>query len=120
MSVNRTIYSAILRVPSSVTSIIPIHKICFSLFYYTGLYFIYKLFKRFNIKFSLLDKFNIKNSHLLITNFLIGSIALAIEYYLLFNYIDFMPNPLVFLTLFIVSLYFAISMFSLIRTNKLE
>ena len=45
-----TIYSAILRVPSSVTSIIPIHKICFSLFYYTGLYFIYKLFKRFNIK----------------------------------------------------------------------
>lgn len=115
-----TIYSAILRVPSSVTSIIPIHKICFSLFYYTGLYFIYKLFKRFNIKFSLSDKFNIKNSHLLITNFLIGSIALAIEYYLLFNYIDFMPNPLVFLTLFIVSLYFAISMFSLIRTSKLE
>lgn len=115
-----TIYSAILRVPSSVTSIIPIHKICFSLFYYTGLYFIYKLFKRFNIKFSLSDKFNIKNSHLLITNFLIGSIALAIEYYLLFNYIDFMPNPLVFLTSFIVSLYFAISMFSLIRTSKLE
>mgnify|MGYP002658730594 FL=1 len=31
-----------------------------------------------------------------------------------------MPNPLVFLTLFIVSLYFAISIFSLIRTNKLE
>lgn len=115
-----TLYSTVLRVPSSVTSKIPIHKICFSLLYYIGLYFIYKLFKRFNIKFSTLDKFNIKNSHLLITNFLIGSIALAIEYYLLFNYIDFMPNPLVFLTLFIVSLYFAISMFSLIRTNKLE
>ncbi len=115
-----TIYSAVLKVPSSVTSTIPIHKICFSLLNYIGLYFIYKLFKRFNIKFSLSDKFNIKNSHLLITNFLIGSIALAIEYYLLFNYIDFMPNPLVFLTLFIVSLYFAISMFSLIRTNKLE
>ena len=115
-----TIYSAVLKVPSSVTSTIPIHKMCFSLLYYTVLYFIYKLCKKFSINFSILDKFKIKNSLLLIVNFAIGSIAMAIEYYLLFNYIDFMPNPLVFLTLFVISLYFTISMISLIRTNKLE
>lgn len=116
-----SIYSIILNIQSSVTSIIPIHRLCISLLLYTCLYLFYLLCKKFKTNISIMDKFKIKsNSFLLILNFIIGSIAIGFEYYLLFNYIDLMPNILIFFSLFILLLYFSISMFSLIRTNKLE
>lgn len=116
-----SIYSIILNIQSSVTSIIPIHRLCISLLLYTCLYLFYLLCKKFKTNISIMDKFKIKsNSFLLILNFIIGSIAIGFEYYLLFNYIDLMPNILIFFSLFILLLYFYISMFSLIRTNKLE
>lgn len=119
-AISVAIYSSILQIPSSQTALIPIHRLCVSLLLYSGLYIIYALCKKFNINISLLDKLKNKNTLLLVVNFLIGSVALGIEYYLLFNYIDVMPNSLVFLSLFVISLYFAISIFSLIRTSKLE
>ena len=57
---------------------------------------------------------------LLVLNFVIGTIAIGTEYYLLFKYIDLIPNALVFFSLFVLSLYFGISLYSLLRTNKLE
>lgn len=113
-------YNTILNVPSTVTSVIPIHRIMFSTLFYICLFLFVILCKKFKINISILDKLKIRISSLLILNFVIGSLAICIEYYLLFNYIDFMPNFLVFTTLTIITLYFAISIYSLIRTNKLE
>lgn len=114
------IYSSILSVSSSVTTTIAIHKILFSILFYSCLYILYLMCRKFTINISILDKFKIKNAFLLIINFVIGSVAIGCEYYLLFNYIDFIPNFLVLLSLFVVSLYFAISLYSLFRTSKLE
>lgn len=113
-------YHTILNVPSTVTSLIPIHRIIFSTLFYICLFWFAILCKKFKINISILDKLKIRNSSLLILNFVIGSLAICIEYYLLFNYIDFMPNFLVFTTLTIITIYFAISIYSLIRTSKLE
>ena len=111
-------YSIILGVPTLVTSTITIHKICLCILLYICLYSIYKLSMKFKINLSILDKFKRKISFLLILNILIGSIAIGVQYYLLFNHLDILPNVLVFSSLFILSLYFLFSMFSLIRTNK--
>lgn len=119
-TISITIYSTILQVPSSASLTVPIHKICISLLLYLGLYTIYKLCKKFNINISLLDKLKKRITFLLVLNFAIGTIAIGTEYYLLFKYIDFMPNALVFFSLFVLSLYFGISLYSLLRTNKLE
>lgn len=113
-------YSSLLGIPSSATVSIPMHKLLYSMLFYTCLYLVYKLCKNFNINISVLDKFKIKNAFSLILNFVIGSVAIGIEAYLLFKYIDFIPNMLIFSSLFILLLYFGISIFSLIRTNKLE
>lgn len=119
-TISITIYSTILQVPSSASLTVPIHKICISLLLYLSLYTIYKLCKKFNINISLLDKLKKRITFLLVLNFAIGTIAIGTEYYLLFKYIDFMPNALVFFSLFVLSLYFGISLYSLLRTNKLE
>jgi len=113
-----SLYTALLNVPAVLTSTVPIHKICFSLIFYFSLYVFYIFCKNIKFKISILDKF--RNAKILIINFIIGSIAICIEYYLLFKYIDFIPAFLVFATLLVISIYFLISMFSLIRTNKLE
>lgn len=115
-----SLYTIIFNITSDAISIIPIHRLLFSVIYYILLFLLYKCFSKHNINFLLFDKLKNKNILLLVINFLIGSIAIGIEYYLLFNYIDVMPNSLVFLSLFVISLYFAISIFSLIRTSKLE
>ena len=119
-TISITIYSTLLQVPSSASLTVPIHKICISLLLYLSLYTIYKLCKKFNINISLLDKLKKRITFLLVLNFVIGTIAIGTEYYLLFKYIDFMPNALVFFSLFVLSLYFGISLYSLLRTNKLE
>ena len=119
-TISITIYSTLLQVPSSASLTVPIHKICISLLLYLSLYTIYKLCKKFNINISLLDKLKKRITFLLVLNFVIGTIAIGTEYYLLFKYIDLIPNALVFFSLFVLSLYFGISLYSLLRTNKLE
>lgn len=114
------IYSNILNVSSSVTSTIPIHRICLSTLMYICLFALFLFFKNFNINVSIIDKLKNKSSLLLILNFIIGSIAIGFQYFLLFSYMDSMSIVLIFSSLFILLLYFSISMFSLIRTNKLE
>lgn len=115
------LYSSILGISSTLASIIPIHRLSISILLYICLYLFYILCKKYKTTLSLIDKFKLKNnSLLLITNFIIGSIAIGFQYFLLFNHIDSMSIILIFSSLFILLLYFAISMFSLIRTNKLE
>lgn len=114
------LYSSIIGISTTIASTIPIHKIFLSIFLYLSLYILYTLFNKNNIEFSILDKFRLKDYSYLILNFFIGSLAIGVEFYLLFNYIDIIPNFLIFFSLFVLVLYFSISMFSLIRTNKLE
>ena len=114
------LYSGILGIPATATIVIPLHKLFCTLVFHAFLFLFYKLCVRFNINISLIDKFKFRNAYLLIINFIIGSIAIGIESYILWRYIDFMPKILVVASFFVILLYFGISMFSLFRTNKLE
>ena len=114
------LYSFILNVPAVATNIVPIHKICFSLVYYLLLYIINMLYVKFNINISLIDKFKNTGTFLLVLNFIIGCIAIFIEYFLLFSYINLIPFILTAACMLVLLFYFIISMFSLVRTNKLE
>lgn len=114
------LYSAILGVSSYATATIPIHKLFFSLLLYIALFLFITLWKKHTINISLLDDLKKKKAFLIILNLLIGSIAVGIEFYILFNYIDYIPNSLVFFSLCILLLYVGISIFSIYRTNKLE
>ena len=114
------LYTKTLNIATSATTTIPVYKLGFSLAFYSFLFFIYKFCKHFDINISDFDKIKGKNEIVLILNFIVGSLAIGFEYFILFNYIDYIPNFLVFMGLFILLVYFSLNILSLFRTKKLE
>jgi len=94
---------------------IPLYKVLTSLLVYTCVFTLYIIFlsKNINIK-------SLVNNKLLLINLIIGIIALIIEYFILFSYASYLTVSTVFVSLFILLLYFCINMYSLARTSTLE
>ena len=114
------IYTTIFNVTSVQVSIIPIHKLLYSAILYAFMFLIYKLLKKFNLHITFLDKFDTFSYNILIINFIVGIVAIAIQVYTQYLYIDYIPIFLILLSLVILLIYFFISLYSLYRTSQLE
>lgn len=114
------IFSFVFNIESTLVSSIPIYKIIFSIIFYGFLYLFYLFLKNHTFSFKYLKKYKLNNNILLILNFILGTLAIAIQFYLEFTYIDYIPTYLVLFSIFILFLYFITSIYSLYRTNKLE
>ena len=99
---------------------IPIHKLIYSLIVYIILFLVYKVLKKFNLRITLLDKFDTCSYNILIINFIVGTLSIAIQAYIEYLYTDYIPIYLIFISLAVLLLYFFISLYSLFRTSKLE
>lgn len=115
-----TLYTSFSGLPANVFSTIPIHRLIYSASLYLILFLIYKIIKAHNIHFTLLDKFEYHNQNALALNFIVGIVVIAMQSYISFIYIDYLPNNLVYCTLIMQLAYYCISLYSLYRTNKLE
>lgn len=112
---------SILHVSSDLIEIIPLYRFIYCIVFYWLMYLVYFVSTRLQSKNNgILDKFKFNYSPRLIMNFLIGSIAIAIQCYIEFVYIDYLPLHLVVLSIFVLVAYFIISLVSLFRTSKLE
>lgn len=114
------IYIIIFNISSNALINIPIHKMLFSLVQYIFIYLLYRLCRHCNFSINLKDSFKLKNNCILLINFIIGIVALAIQSYLTTKYTTLLPYSVRVSTIFILLVYFVISIFSLCRTNKLE
>lgn len=112
-------YTNIFNISATQLTYIPIHKMSYSALLYlslTGLYFLLKIY--YSKLISIIKKFDSRAA--LILNFVVGTIAIIIDSYVLARYISFIPFALVFTNIFVLVIYFVISMYSLFRTTKLE
>lgn len=114
------IYAIVLNVNSDAFINIPIHKFAYSSIQYAFVYFIYRFCKHYGFNINIKDSFKTKSNIILLLNFIIGIIALAIQSYLTTNFADILPYSVRISTILILLIYFIISIFSLSRTNKLE
>lgn len=114
------VYLLIFNITSKLVLIVPIHKILYSLIQYLFVYFIYIFCKRFDINVNLINSLNKRNSTILLINFIVGIIALAIQSYLATIYADKFSFTSSISSVLVLLIYFLISMYSLSRTNKLE
>lgn len=110
----------ITKIPTNIFSCIPIYKFSCSLILYICAYFIYLYFKKYNINISVIDKFNKKNNAVLITNLFVGILAVCVQSYLSTFYTDYLPFYITLLSVFVLLIYFFISIYGLSRTSKLE
>ena len=84
------------------------------------MFFTLTLIKHYNLHITALDKFDTWSHNTLIINFIVGTIAIAIQAYTQYLYIDYIPISLIILSLIILLIYFFISLYSLFRTSQLE
>lgn len=115
-----SLYTFIFNLTALDVSVIPIHKIFYSIILYMILFLIYIILKitKFHIKFF--DKFDTCSYNILIINFVIGIIAIFSQVYIESLYIDYIPVSVIVLSLIVSLVYFIISLYSLFRTSKLE
>ncbi len=115
------IFSLIFSINSSQVSNVPIYKFLFSILFYTLLFILNQILEKRQMNtWITIKKFKISNRQLLIFNFVLGSLAIGIQLYTEFFYINILPVYLVLSNTFILLLYFATSLYSLYRTNSLE
>ena len=84
------------------------------------MFLVYKIIKKLNFHIKFLDKFDLYDYNFLIINFIIGTVSIALQGYIEFIYIDYLPITLVWISIIILLFYFFISLFSLFRTSQLE
>ena len=113
-------YSTYLSISYPNTLYTPINRISIISCIYLILFLLYKLVKKLNFNIAFLDKITFKNRTLLIINSIMGILAIAIQFYLVNFYIDTVPIFITILNLLSILAYFIISIFSLIKTTKLE
>lgn len=99
---------------------VPLYRVLCVFLIYFCIFGIYKLNKNFNINFKFLENLNIKNKYILLVNSCIGIITVAMQFYLIVFYNNNLPFLIVLISIVTLFAYFFISIYSLIKTSKLE
>lgn len=99
---------------------IPIYRILYLIGIYTSFFLLYLVAKKYDINIKLLDDMNKKTKNILIINSIFGILAIFIQRYLSNNYTHNIPIPIITLSTISLLIYFCVSMYSLIRSTKLE
>lgn len=110
----------IFNVPYEYTFEIPLFRLTITLSMYLIMFFIYILFKKLRYTLTVSDMLSRHNKIVIFINSIIGILTIATQFYLLGYYNDTMPLGIILLSLLTFIAYFFISIFSLLKTAKLE
>lgn len=104
----------------SVCATIPIFRLLITLSIYSIIFLVAKLFKKIRFNIYILDSITKKNRIILFINITFATIIIFIQMYLGVYFISQFPLFIVLLNAFSLIAYFVLSIFSLIKTMKLE
>lgn len=99
---------------------IPICRLFINLTIYVSIFLIYKLSKHFHFNIAILDSVSKKNKRTLLINTIFAIIVLFTQIYLIVFYNDKLPSHIILVNILSLFAYFAISIFSMTKTMKLE
>lgn len=99
---------------------VPLLKASFAISSYIIVYIIYRILKHFKINIYILDDLRTNVNSTLLVNFIFGIFAVFVQTYIAMLYNDKLPPFIALLNLSVLFVYFLFSLYSLVRTNKLE
>lgn len=114
------IFLSIYNINYEVCANIPLCHLCITLIIYTAMYTFYKIIKHYNFNIYILNTLNSKNKQILISNIIFALIVVFMQMYLIVYYSDTLPSFIVIINILSLIAYAFISLFSLIKTMKLE
>ena len=112
-------YLAFFNITSSDLSNIPIYKIGYLAILYFIIYIVTLILKNKNYVLTILDDMDKKNKKVIIINLVLGILALLVQAFITFYYIDKLPVYITFFSFISLLAYFSISIFSMTRIIKL-
>lgn len=99
---------------------IPIFKSLYVFTIYSCLLLIYLILKKYNISFHIFNQFSKKTNTILVINAFIGIVVITLQSCLSSFYSTILPVPILFLNLLTLIAYFFISIYTFIKSSKLE
>ena len=99
---------------------IPLCRLFINLVIYLILFLIYKLVKQYNFNINILHSLDKKSKKILLFNLIFAIFVIFIQMYLLGYYNDKFPSYIILITILSLIAYFFVSIYSIIKTMKLE
>lgn len=110
----------IFKIPYDTVYSIPLLRIVSTLFIYLCVFITYLIIKKYKNSILLTETIGKRNKIVLFFNSIIGVITIATHFYLIGYYNDNLPSGIILLSILTLIAYFFISIFSLLKTAKLE
>lgn len=110
----------VFNISTSQAMYIPVYKLTSSLIEYFFIYLIYILLKKYNLSVSLLENTTKKSKIILFLNTFLGILSITLQMYINIYYADILPIHIILLSVSSLTVYFIISIYSLISTSKLN
>ena len=110
----------IFHVTTNEIMLIPIYRFSIILSIYLVIWLLAIAIKYFKINIKIFDEMPTKTKLLLLANILLMAVVIAMQFYLIYFYIDIMPAFITFISILGLLAYFSISIYSIINSSKLE
>ena len=98
----------------------PLSRIIIVLLIYTSIYLIYRSVKYYKLNITFIENMSKKNKLIIILNFTFAVFAIGMQFYVVDFYVDSLPSFITLVSIISLIVYFSISIFSLLKTAKLE
>lgn len=99
---------------------IPIYRVGSILCIYLGLFIFYFILKKLNLNINIFDEYDKHNKRMLIIAFIMGIIAIAVQFYIIMFYMNNLPILISVLSILVLLTYFFFSLYTLTRVSRLE
>lgn len=114
------IFFSLFGITSNQIIVIPLYKLLVSITNYTIIFLLSLIIKYFKINIQVFDNMSTKTKILLVANTVLMIIVIAMQFYIIDFYSDTMPTFITFISILALIAYFAISVYSIINSSKLE
>ena len=113
-------YITLLNISYDEALTIPMYKIPITLVMYAVIFILSFILKRKHFSLKILDDIDNKSKYIIILNLLFGLTYIILEILITMKYIDILPLTYTFSNFIMLLLYFAISLYSISKVEKLN
>lgn len=113
-------YLTLFNLPSEQLMITPVYRFGYLCIMYLFVLILILFLKNKNLKLNILDDIDKKNKYIIFINFVLGILALIVQSFITFYYLDRLPILMTFLSFVSLLAYFSINIYSLTRVMKLN
>lgn len=114
------LFLLIFKIPYEMCANVPIYRLIATLSIYLLIIVLAQFSKQFNLNIKIFETISKRNKKIIISNLIFALIVIFMQIYLIVFYNDKLPSHIILINILSLFAYFAISIFSMVKTMNLE